>query len=40
VAVNKICENFSLRIEDYRGVGDYRITGYDIGYMVWDGGKK
>lgn len=40
VAINKICENFSLRIEDYKGVGNYRITGYDIGYMVWDDGKK
>jgi hypothetical protein len=40
VAVNLICENFSLRIEDFKGVGNYRITGYDIGYMVWDDGKK
>jgi hypothetical protein len=39
VVVRHICENFSLRIEDRRGVGDYTIKGYVIGWQPWDGGK-
>ena len=38
VIVNAICENFSLRVEDF-GQGDYILQGYTIGYIPWDRGK-
>ena len=38
VAVDKICDMFSLRIEDF-GSGSYVIRGYKIGWQPWDTGK-
>jgi len=36
--VGAICENFSVRIEDF-GMGNYTLKGYTIGWEPWDGGK-
>lgn len=38
VIVNKILKDCTIRFED-QGAGDYRIEGYVIGWVPWDGGR-
>jgi len=39
VRVDAICDQFSLRIEDF-GEGDYSLKGYKIWYQPWDRGRQ